>query len=232
VREAVKQPRSDRSFLHGLSLAWLLLPLGGVLMLEPNVYDGLRHFLFVLPALGVLAGLGSVTVAGWLQRQGVPRPALAWVTAGALLAIPAWDLVRLHPYQMTYYNGLVGGVGGASGRYQTDYWIASYREGMLWINEQAEQKPDRTFRVLVAGTAYVLPAADHYGAPNVEVVTLDQYLRGQMSLSGFDFCLATTRAPWGAAVRGCGSVVHTVGRAGAAFTEIRRIPSAHIGQGT
>jgi hypothetical protein len=32
-------------------------------------------------------------------------------------------LVRLHPYQYLFYNPLVGGLSGATGRYATDYWV-------------------------------------------------------------------------------------------------------------
>lgn len=31
-------------------------------------------------------------------------------------------MVRLHPYQYTYYNRFAGGVAGARGRYMLDYW--------------------------------------------------------------------------------------------------------------
>ena len=43
-----------------------------------------------------------------------------------LIVALAWDastLVRLHPYQYLFYNPLVGGLEGASGRYVTDYWV-------------------------------------------------------------------------------------------------------------
>ena len=32
-------------------------------------------------------------------------------------------LVQLHPYEYLFYNSLVGGLKGASGRYVTDYWV-------------------------------------------------------------------------------------------------------------
>jgi hypothetical protein len=32
-------------------------------------------------------------------------------------------MIALHPYQYLYFNRLVGGLEGASGRYDTDYWV-------------------------------------------------------------------------------------------------------------
>ena len=43
----------------------LLLVLALFAVFRPNVYDGVRHFLFILPALAVLAAFG----ASWLSSQ-------------------------------------------------------------------------------------------------------------------------------------------------------------------
>jgi hypothetical protein len=43
------------------------------------------------------------------------------VIAGLLW--PASILARLHPHEYLFYNSLVGGLKGADGRYDTDYWV-------------------------------------------------------------------------------------------------------------
>jgi hypothetical protein len=53
---------------------------------------------------------------------------LAIVTA-CLLA-DAVTLVRLHPYQYLFYNPVVGGLEGASRRYDLDYWFSSMPEAL------------------------------------------------------------------------------------------------------
>jgi hypothetical protein len=45
--------------------------------------------------------------------------------------------VKLHPYQCIYYNNFVGGVSGANRRYELDYWVTSYREATLYLNDEA-----------------------------------------------------------------------------------------------
>ena len=53
---------------------------------------------------------------------------LAVITAGFLWN--AVTLVRLHPYEYLFYNPLVGGLQGASRRYDLDYWFASLPEAL------------------------------------------------------------------------------------------------------
>jgi hypothetical protein len=43
-------------------------------------------------------------------------------------------MVRLHPYQSIYFNrAIAGGLPGADGRFELDYWGASHREGVEWL---------------------------------------------------------------------------------------------------
>ncbi len=45
-----------------------------------------------------------------------------------------WNIVRFHPYQTSYYNFLVGGVKGAVGKFDIDFWGTPQREAMIWLN--------------------------------------------------------------------------------------------------
>jgi len=86
-------------------------------------FSGVRHFLFVVPLLAVLAGIGFDWALAQLASR---RRILATAGQAALAAAILWNagtLVRLHPYEYLYYNPLVGGLEGANGRYITDYWV-------------------------------------------------------------------------------------------------------------
>lgn len=138
----------------------------------------------------------------------------------ALLVLPAKDLVALHPYQTTYFNGLVGGVAGADGRYDTEYWLTSYREAIDWVNTQAARRPGATTTVVVAGDDYIVPWVGYYAGSNVRAVVVSAPPPERLLPAGIDYYIATKR--WGfdhgyAAA----PVVHTIGRAGAVFTVIK-----------
>jgi Dolichyl-phosphate-mannose-protein mannosyltransferase len=86
-------------------------------------FSGMRHFLFTVPPIAVLAGLG---LNGLLARLQVWRPLVAAFALTLVLADLGWNattLYRLHPDEYLYFNPLVGGLAGATRRYDTDYWV-------------------------------------------------------------------------------------------------------------
>jgi hypothetical protein len=65
-------------------------------------------------------------------------------------------MVRLHPYEYTYFNRLAGGVAGAHGRYMLDYWGLSFKQASqelaATLAERHESKPsDRRWKLAVCG---------------------------------------------------------------------------------
>ena len=93
-------------------------------------FCGLRHFLFVLPPLAVLAGVGLDLALARLSglRRWLGAAALAVVVAG--FSWNALTLYRLHPYEYLVFNPLVGGIEGASRRYAMDYWFTIMPEAV------------------------------------------------------------------------------------------------------
>jgi hypothetical protein len=85
----------------------------------PNVpkYGGVKLFLPFFPFLAILAAIGldaaarSAAQAARLEARG--RQALWTMGLLALVGSMAWRMARLHPYHLSYYNGLVGGLAGA-----------------------------------------------------------------------------------------------------------------------
>jgi hypothetical protein len=123
------------------------------------LYDGLRHFLFVVPLLAVLAG-GGVALFLRAPLARAPRAAgVAVLSVASLLTLV--DMARLHPYESVYFNRLwAGGVKEGVARYEGDYWCLSYKEGCEWIRRRFEGATCRE-RVRVAGWS-VRQQVDHY----------------------------------------------------------------------
>jgi hypothetical protein len=235
VREGWRSPRAPSSAGLLAVVCWLLVPLLLATVGRPNVYDGMRHLLFALPALALLAGLGASaltdTLLGLLNRRstskraiGVGLPAAVATGVALVLASPAVEHVRLHPYQSTYFNAFVGGTAGADGRYETDYWISSYKEAIEWVNARAATS-GREITVLVAADPYSNDCAAHFLGPGVRMArTAEQGLAGEVP-EPFDYYLATTRY----GLHGNfpdSKVAHRVGREGATFAVIRARASA------
>jgi hypothetical protein len=145
-----------RPSLRSFKILWVsaiaFLPIVWVVLRHTPFYDGHRHLLFVVPFMAVLAG----TSAAAYVRGGAARPvrAIAALGLGASCLLTVIDMIQLHPYQYLYFNRLfAGGLAGAVNRYETDYWCASYKEGLEWVIRHYA-RPDRKERVRVAGYAY------------------------------------------------------------------------------
>lgn len=110
-----------------------LFPIAFSLATTPALYNGVRHFSFVLPPLAVVAGLGLDRLLVLLRPSRVAG-ALLVTLLFAIAADNLLVLVRLHPYQYVAYNHLVGGLAGAQNRYETDYWNDSLREASHLLN--------------------------------------------------------------------------------------------------
>jgi 4-amino-4-deoxy-L-arabinose transferase-like glycosyltransferase len=91
------------------------------------VYDGERLFLHVFPAWALLIGLGF----GWLQDQPFARRR-GRVVLWALLLSQGLPVVWMHPFGLSYYNALVGGLAGAKRLgLEVTYWSDSIDRVLL-----------------------------------------------------------------------------------------------------
>jgi 4-amino-4-deoxy-L-arabinose transferase-like glycosyltransferase len=139
------------------------LPIAVAVAMRPAMYNGIRHFLFVVPPLAVAGGLAGA----WLFDAARRRGHLAAMAATAVfivgLAWPIVDMVRLHPYEYTSFNRLAGGVQRARDRYMLDYWglaLKQASEGLAAkIAELKLQKP--------AGRRWKLAVCGHHRSPQV-----------------------------------------------------------------
>ncbi len=123
-----------------LSLA-VMFPIGCQVIGHGPAFTGLRHFLFVIPPLAALAGIGLDRMLMWLTARG------RWLMASGLAAGSAcvlWNadtLVRLHPDEYLFYNSAVGGLQGASRRYDLDYWFNSMPEAVGKLETYLRHSP-------------------------------------------------------------------------------------------
>jgi 4-amino-4-deoxy-L-arabinose transferase-like glycosyltransferase len=133
-----------------------LLPLATTIVLRPAMYNGIRHFVFVLPPLAVLGGLAGAFVARLALRRGRAAPIMAGIVFIAGIGAPAVEMVRLHPYEYTHFNLLSGGVARARDRFMLDYWGLSLKQAshalLAKLSERGETKPPgRRWKIAVCG---------------------------------------------------------------------------------
>ncbi len=127
----------DASWLPwAVTLIALLLPIVYVLLSRPVLYNEMRHFLFVLPPLAVLAGVSLERVWRYLQRSGRTERTVVILLLLTYLGSHIANMARLHPYEYVEYNRAVGGVAGAQRLFELDYWSTSLREVYTGLKQQ------------------------------------------------------------------------------------------------
>jgi hypothetical protein len=128
ARDADADPRQGREIAL-LSLL-VIFPLSCQVIWHGPAFTGLRHFLFLIPVIAALSGIGLHRALRLFEPRG------RMLVSGAIAVIATcflWNAVilfRLHPYEYIGYNSLVGGLEGASRRYDLDYWFNSMPEAI------------------------------------------------------------------------------------------------------
>jgi hypothetical protein len=188
---------------------WFLVPFIYVLIIRPPMYDGYRHFLFILPPVFILGGLAIQAI--WERLSNSWYRALTL----AVLVVPGViGLVRLHPYEYTYYNLLVGETGGAFRHYETDFWLTCYKELMPQLDEAASQ----------GATLFVhrQPSiAKEYAPPGLNIERFDP--DEDRTFPG-SLLLLTTRANVDLSLHPEAPEILSVGRDSAKFCLVKEIP--------
>ncbi len=134
LRKRVLDPQM---FVVLLSLA---IPLSVIVGMHSVLYNGLRQLLFLIPSIILLAVYGFLQVFAFLRRkrQMVLAGLLVLLAVGNTLWL-AKDMLVLHPYEYVYFSPLVGGVAGANGVYEMDYWNTCQRPASLWLGQHYQQ---------------------------------------------------------------------------------------------
>ncbi len=132
ARSAIRKgdPESSGTALHAAALTdtavlvfVVAFPLLCQIVGHGPSFTGMRHFMFVVPPLAALAGVGLHIGLSHIEGYGRLAGVAALAAVLAAYGQDAAALVRLHPYEYLFYNSLVGGLPGAARRYETDYWV-------------------------------------------------------------------------------------------------------------
>jgi hypothetical protein len=145
-----------------LLLLWFVLPLMRYAFPRMGVIDGIRHFEEVIYPLTAIAAVGATSVLHRMKNIKVIT-----MTTLIIFILLIKGVISYHPFQISYYNELVGGTRGAFGKYDIDYWGGPQKKAMQWLNENAPK--DSKIHVVMAADV-----AGRYLRPDL-LVTLNKY---------------------------------------------------------
>ncbi len=114
-----------------LGLLGFLFPIIFILLNESALYDGWRHLLFTYPCLVAISG------AAWFSLYSTLKKKSLQYLVVSILALACVDplafMIRNPNFHHVYFNPLNGGVQGALGNYELDYWGTSVKQAAQWL---------------------------------------------------------------------------------------------------
>lgn len=180
-----------------LVILWLFIPILMFMFPKLFVYNGIRQFMGFIVPFCIVAAIGASSAAGFLKAKYFKKasPLIINTAVSAIMIIPLLVVnIQTHPHQVTYFNLLVGGLSGAqniriplTNRIGIpdgwDYWGSSYREGVKWLNENAE--PNSSLAVYFA--KHVVAGANELreDIKLTEVETIEQIENNENSKPGY-----------------------------------------------
>jgi hypothetical protein len=174
-----------KAFLYGSLVFTVLFPMIFVIIGKSNLYSSWRQFLFVYPVIVLLASAG---LSGIFRKC---RTKFLKLSLALLLIVlsthPVRFMIRNHPYFYLYYNQLVGGLHGAYGNYETDYYYVSQTRASEWLIQYLKSNrpgmPVKVAATFVSGWYF----RDH---PEIQL----SYTRyEERSQSDWDYAIITNR---------------------------------------
>lgn len=194
--------KTEKRGLIEVSLLWFVIPLVAFIALRVALYDNFRQILFILPPIFFMAGVAFEALKN-----------VKW--QAALIAISLLPgligIISLHPYEYIYYNQFVGGVSGAAGRFETDYWVISYREAAEYVSGVASPNAN----IWVEGPAHLFTP---FAREDLMVFSPNELDRAE----SYEYVVATSRYDFDTISYPDAEVVYTIARGDAVLTVIKK----------
>ncbi|MFM7144913.1 MAG: hypothetical protein ACKOW5_01090 [Actinomycetales bacterium] len=127
-------PRKDLVPLVPLALQAIVVPIV-VVASGPVLYDGLRHVLFMVPALVALTVITIQALIGLTGTATGMKGAIPYVVAATVTLASFSAVVRWYPYQYAFMNPSAGWDKNHR-NWEVDYWGLSAREGVTALLNQ------------------------------------------------------------------------------------------------
>ncbi|HTW54429.1 MAG TPA: glycosyltransferase family 39 protein [Stellaceae bacterium] len=121
----------------------IVFPVVYAITVKAVLFNGMRHFIFVLPPIAVTAALTGDRALARLETFEFRAPVYA--ALGLYGLAHASIMALLHPDQYVYFNAFVGGVPGAENRFKLDYWGNSFAEAVRGLESDLRRQYGASF---------------------------------------------------------------------------------------
>ncbi|MGV8139972.1 MAG: hypothetical protein AB2L20_32710 [Mangrovibacterium sp.] len=136
----------DLLIIYGFLVFTVVFPVLFVLLKDANLYGAWRHFIFVYPGIVILSAVGLNEF--FIKYTKVLIRGAGILIVAIMVIHPLKFMAASHPYYYLYYNQLTGGLTGAYGKYETDYYYHTMRSGAEWLKKYLDEN-DVKGRVII-----------------------------------------------------------------------------------
>ncbi len=196
-----KKLKNDLLFLLLFAIAFNLIL---YFVLRPVIYNGLRHFLFLLPLFSVVSALVFIEIIRSKQKL-LKQLCLLFLVLNSIMIV--YTQIDIFPYQYLYFNETVGGLHGASANFETDYWAASTLSALDWLKKDTANQ--KTININTCGLPLVYL---YYFSRNMNWVS---------SPSKANYVICNTRQPQYTKIKG--KIIYSVMRDGVPLSDVFQI---------
>ena len=124
----------DRQILlEGFILFSFIFPLVYVMIIDSNLYSGIRQMLFILPSMTILSVWGVFTLLGHLAKRIRFIYYFVMVVFAAGLLWPLKHQATTFPVDYVYFNLLAGGNKKAWSNYEYDYYFHGVKQAVDYL---------------------------------------------------------------------------------------------------
>lgn len=161
--------RKEFTIISFFLLFAALFPVVWVMYKNSNLYGGIRHMLFVMPVIVVVAGKFWTLLISRCRKTISLLTGLVWL---GLLSLPAVHMLRNQPNDYVYFNEFAGGLKGVYGDYDTDYFFNSLKNSCYWFKKNV-QLPEGKKTYIV--TNHVASVEEYFKADTNIKVSYSRY---------------------------------------------------------
>lgn len=135
-----------------------IFPVLYIIYKDSILHDGWRHLLFIYPSMIVVATLFWMQLESLFINKTVNVKYAIYVILLILMAEPTLFIARNLHYPYIYFNPIGGGLKGAYGNYETDYWGVSTKQALDWMEQQGVLSENMKDTVVI-GTSFYHPVS-------------------------------------------------------------------------
>ncbi len=129
-----------------------IFPIFWVIYKQSNLHGGWRHFAFAYVFMISGAALGLDYIIDRIKSK-----RLKWIPFAVMLILaihPIRHIIVNHPYQYIYYNEIKGGVKGAYGEFELDYYFHSVKEASEYLLDEIDYEQYTPENPVIVATNY------------------------------------------------------------------------------